>query len=148
MGSVRVHQGNEGRWGTILYGVRPVLSSLIYRRECDTIPRVSDTMDTSTRYVESPNDSVPPPASSQLDSALHRYEILHDSRIVAIDVKKERRKEREKEREELQLCLIFCKFICIVYSRQLLRSDISKHVIFILHNLYLSSHIKRNFIYI
>lgn len=41
---------------TVLYGVRPVLSSLIYRRECDTIPRVSDT----TRYVESPNDSDPP----------------------------------------------------------------------------------------
>lgn len=46
--------------GTILYGVRPVLSSFIYRRECDTIPRVSDTTDTSARYVESPNDSDPP----------------------------------------------------------------------------------------
>lgn len=29
--------------GTIAYGARRVLSALIYRRECDTIPRVSDT---------------------------------------------------------------------------------------------------------
>lgn len=48
------------RRGTILYGVRPVLSSFIYRCECDTIPRVSDTMGMSARYVESPNDSDPP----------------------------------------------------------------------------------------
>jgi len=40
----------------VLYSVRPVLSPLIYRRERDTIPRISDT----TRYVESLNDSDPP----------------------------------------------------------------------------------------
>lgn len=56
---------------TTLYGVRPVLSSFIYRHECDTIPRVSDT--TSTRYVESPNVIQIPPVSFSLASQIERY---------------------------------------------------------------------------
>jgi len=49
MDSVRVHYGG----GTVQC---PVLSSLVYRCKCDTIPRIFDT----TRYVESLNDSDPP----------------------------------------------------------------------------------------
>jgi len=81
---VRVHRsgGNDT--------VSRVLSSLIYRRECDTIPRACDTMGTSARYTESPNDSDPPcvlSARSWPDSALHRYETPYDPRFAYMDAK-------------------------------------------------------------
>lgn len=55
-------------------GARRVLSSLIYRRECDTIPRVSDTIDASARYARNlPMIQIPPVSFPLTASQIARY---------------------------------------------------------------------------